>query len=242
MMNAKEVAKMYGISRTSLIEYEKQGLITSVKTPGGHRRYKQVDIAKLMNFATKKDFPPLIEIHYDNYCCLPLNVKLIVDVVGDPALDADWDANPLSNDDPDLGGVDLEYYKKIYPAFVENRFVFNDFPEYLRTIPTEIVLKSHDINPSFQCVQGNIKKYNLKNDSLFFNEIIDDINQSNKYHYTIQQSFNPNNLPLIRYNCDFPMCFLGKEFDSGTNTIKPVIYKRDVKPNYSLGNPQNSEQ
>jgi len=38
--DVKESKRIYGLSRMALINYEKKGLLKSLKTPGGIRRYR----------------------------------------------------------------------------------------------------------------------------------------------------------------------------------------------------------
>jgi putative resolvase len=46
---------VYGLSRGSLLNYEKQGLINPVRTPGGVRRYRVEDIEKLLGLFGGRD-------------------------------------------------------------------------------------------------------------------------------------------------------------------------------------------
>ncbi|ACX51405.1 Resolvase domain protein [Ammonifex degensii KC4] len=48
LLTLKECREIYGLSRGSLLNYEKQGLITPARTPGGVRRYKVEDIERLL--------------------------------------------------------------------------------------------------------------------------------------------------------------------------------------------------
>jgi DNA-binding transcriptional MerR regulator len=40
LLSIKECKDIYGLSRITLINYEKKGLIKPVRTPGGVRRYR----------------------------------------------------------------------------------------------------------------------------------------------------------------------------------------------------------
>ena len=44
MVPVNEAVKLLGISQSTLYRYEDQGLIVSLRTPGGHRRYSIMEI------------------------------------------------------------------------------------------------------------------------------------------------------------------------------------------------------
>ena len=46
LLKITEAAKVMGVSVSSLRRWEKEGKISSVRTPGGHRRYRISDIEK----------------------------------------------------------------------------------------------------------------------------------------------------------------------------------------------------
>jgi predicted site-specific integrase-resolvase len=48
LLSVKECKEIYGLSRITLINYEKKGLIKPVRTPGGVRRYRVEDIERLL--------------------------------------------------------------------------------------------------------------------------------------------------------------------------------------------------
>ena len=50
----KECKRIYGLSRMALINYEKKGLLKSLKTPGGIRRYRVEDIERLLGMLEDK--------------------------------------------------------------------------------------------------------------------------------------------------------------------------------------------
>ena len=54
LLTIKQCKKVYGISRISLINYEKKGLITPIRTPGGVRRYKVEDIERILGIIEEK--------------------------------------------------------------------------------------------------------------------------------------------------------------------------------------------
>jgi putative resolvase len=54
LLTIKQCKEIYGISRISLINYEKKGLITPIRTPGGVRRYKVEDIERILGIIEEK--------------------------------------------------------------------------------------------------------------------------------------------------------------------------------------------
>jgi len=55
LLTIKKCEEIYGISRMSLINYEKKGLITHVRTPGGIRRYRVEDIEQILGIIRKEN-------------------------------------------------------------------------------------------------------------------------------------------------------------------------------------------
>jgi predicted site-specific integrase-resolvase len=54
LLSVKECKEIYGLSRITLINYEKKGLIKPVRTPGGVRRYRVEDLVAIVSlFAAK---------------------------------------------------------------------------------------------------------------------------------------------------------------------------------------------
>jgi putative resolvase len=54
LLTVKKCNEIYGLSRMTLINYEKKGLIKPLRTPGGVRRYKVEDIEKLLGMLENK--------------------------------------------------------------------------------------------------------------------------------------------------------------------------------------------
>jgi predicted site-specific integrase-resolvase len=50
----QKVREIYSISRRTLINWEKEGLITPLRTPKGIRRYRKEDIEKLLGMIEEK--------------------------------------------------------------------------------------------------------------------------------------------------------------------------------------------
>jgi putative resolvase len=49
LINIKEASDLLGVSTNTLRRWEKQGKITSIRTPGGHRRFRMTDILYCQN-------------------------------------------------------------------------------------------------------------------------------------------------------------------------------------------------
>ena len=62
LLTAHDVKKIYGLHRNTLLNWEKQGLLEPVKTPGGRRRYRKEDIERLLGMAQKQEdsFPEVV--------------------------------------------------------------------------------------------------------------------------------------------------------------------------------------
>jgi excisionase family DNA binding protein len=48
MLNIEEAGKLLKVSKRSLRNWEKQGKIKSYRTPGGHRRYDEKELLKII--------------------------------------------------------------------------------------------------------------------------------------------------------------------------------------------------
>ncbi|AIS53286.1 integrase [Thermoanaerobacter kivui] len=60
LLSMQKVKEMYSISRRTLINWEKEGLITPVRTPKGIRRYKKEDIEELLGMLEEKPKPKVV--------------------------------------------------------------------------------------------------------------------------------------------------------------------------------------
>ncbi|AAM23953.1 putative resolvase [Caldanaerobacter subterraneus subsp. tengcongensis MB4] len=60
LLTIKKVKELYDISRITLINWEKEGLITPIRTPKGRRRYKKEDIEKLLGMLEEKPKPKVV--------------------------------------------------------------------------------------------------------------------------------------------------------------------------------------
>jgi hypothetical protein len=48
LLSVSPAGQLIGVSASALIRYEAQGLIRSIRTPGGHRRYRRADVEALV--------------------------------------------------------------------------------------------------------------------------------------------------------------------------------------------------
>ena len=48
LMTSAEVAAMFGVNRSTPVQWAKMGRVTAVRTPGGHRRYRKCEIVELL--------------------------------------------------------------------------------------------------------------------------------------------------------------------------------------------------
>ena len=51
LLRPKEAAKMLGVTTTTLREWDKRGVLHSVRTPGNQRRFHENEIKKLMGIS-----------------------------------------------------------------------------------------------------------------------------------------------------------------------------------------------
>jgi len=48
-MHPSHVAQVYGVDSKTVTRWANQGKVASIKTPGGHRRYRKADVRALLN-------------------------------------------------------------------------------------------------------------------------------------------------------------------------------------------------
>lgn len=53
LMTSAEVAAMFGVNRSTPVQWAKSGRISAVRTPGGHRRYRKGEIVELLAGSTQ---------------------------------------------------------------------------------------------------------------------------------------------------------------------------------------------
>jgi excisionase family DNA binding protein len=49
LLRPREVAEVFGVRTTSIARWAREGRITAVFTPGGHRRYRRADVQALLD-------------------------------------------------------------------------------------------------------------------------------------------------------------------------------------------------
>lgn len=64
-LTGKQIHQIYGIGKSTLLKWEKQGLLTPRKTPRGIRRYKKEDIEDILK-TPSGDLEPLTSSITDN--------------------------------------------------------------------------------------------------------------------------------------------------------------------------------
>ncbi|HEY0813301.1 MAG TPA: helix-turn-helix domain-containing protein [Pseudonocardia sp.] len=57
-LTVSEAARALGLSRTSLLAAEEAGLLTAMRTPGGHRRYRPAELRRYLDAAGAGAMPP----------------------------------------------------------------------------------------------------------------------------------------------------------------------------------------
>ncbi len=58
LMTSAEVAAMFGVNRSTPVQWAKTGRISAVRTPGGHRRYRKGEIIELLNGGSQQATRP----------------------------------------------------------------------------------------------------------------------------------------------------------------------------------------
>lgn len=54
LLTPREVAQLFGVRTTTIARWAREGTLTPLRTPGGHRRYRREDIQRLI----AEDDPP----------------------------------------------------------------------------------------------------------------------------------------------------------------------------------------
>lgn len=220
MLTAKEIKLKYGISRTSLIEYERKGLIFPKKSPLGHRKYSEESIKLLID---KKDvYPLLISIARKNYGILPITLRL---KGGDGGV----------SNNPNLEEYNehtFAFYKRVEIQDTGVQWIVND-PElkivasnqlprniYFEEVKTNSVIRDTN-HPS------NNKIYSFIEDNIInFTEIVDDINQQAEIYFYKKEVFaGQKEFKLIKLTNEIPLFIMGQEVFEPNNSIVPVVYR-----------------
>lgn len=58
LLAIKDIKDLYGISRMTLINWERKGILHPIRTPGGQRRYLKEDIERLLKLASEEQTQP----------------------------------------------------------------------------------------------------------------------------------------------------------------------------------------
>jgi excisionase family DNA binding protein len=48
MLRQREVMRLYNVSKQALRRWVKQGILSEIRTPGGHRRYIKEEVEKIL--------------------------------------------------------------------------------------------------------------------------------------------------------------------------------------------------
>jgi excisionase family DNA binding protein len=54
LLTPREVAGLFGVRTTTIARWAREGALTPLRTPGGHRRYRRQDIQRLLSKDTAK--------------------------------------------------------------------------------------------------------------------------------------------------------------------------------------------
>nr|WP_212763448.1 BldC family transcriptional regulator [Gordonia araii] len=54
-MKPADVAAMFSVNPKTVARWSSAGLLQSIRTPGGHRRYRETDVVRLLN--NRDDLP-----------------------------------------------------------------------------------------------------------------------------------------------------------------------------------------
>ena len=73
-MTIAEITKRYNVSRSALLDWERKSYLRCSKTPGGHRRYEEEDVKRIMGAEANE---PTYLIYFDSYRSLPQTIKLV---------------------------------------------------------------------------------------------------------------------------------------------------------------------
>jgi len=49
LLTPREVAQLFGVRTTTIARWAREGTLTPLRTPGGHRRYRREDIQRLLD-------------------------------------------------------------------------------------------------------------------------------------------------------------------------------------------------
>ena len=229
MLTAKQIKLKYGISRTSLLEYEKKGLIHPKKTPKGHRRYMEDEIKMLTEKNNEQNWPLLMRIIREDYGLLPNQIKLIGSSGGleddgkfEDCLREDYDWDSLSH-------YVLGVYERVPVTYTGAQWIIHDKTLRLvmsQQIASNIYFKKNNQN---QFLSTNIGERETLFDlpesgHIIFDNIINYLNERYKEHYYRTLRYFPDR-KLIKVTNEIPLFILGEEMDELNNGIFPVVFR-----------------
>ena len=98
LLTIKETQKILNVSKTTLQRWDNGGKLMAVRTEGGHRRYRESDINKLINTKDNVSYGSL----YEHLC----SAQYIADKLGDD------NANNIMNIKEKIGKKLLDEFNK----------------------------------------------------------------------------------------------------------------------------------
>lgn len=162
-----EIKQRYKISHTTLLEWEKAKLLSSHKTPGGHRRYDREQVESLLR-AGHEDKLILCQmlLHFDNYEPLPDQVKIVG--MSGPISAAVWieGSQPPFIEELDFLGIGL--YRKIIPQTTATGWTFTRPCRMARLACYEVVLKGEKKTGIYGQHRGGYCKFDRGEDGTLY--------------------------------------------------------------------------
>lgn len=202
LLTVKNVKENYKISHNTLLDWENKGLLLPIKTIGGHRRYEDDDIQRVLKINNKVEMlEPYLYLKFHNGQEFPSNIQIIGNI-GISQDDAEWTPNlPKHHDDCDC--LTFATYKKITKKrFREIKKINYGPPEtiYLRgDEDTGIKINCNDKFCDFHSRDGIIQ--------LYIGDILKYLCKPNKFI----------NFPKIPY--ELPVCFITEEISIKNKSI-----------------------
>jgi excisionase family DNA binding protein len=63
LLRPREVAELFGVRTTSIARWAREGRLTALLTPGGHRRYRRADVQALLEAdEAERARPPVADV------------------------------------------------------------------------------------------------------------------------------------------------------------------------------------
>jgi excisionase family DNA binding protein len=54
LLTSAEVADLFRVHQKTVVRWTKQGKLSCLRTPGGHRRYREIEVRALLNGSSKE--------------------------------------------------------------------------------------------------------------------------------------------------------------------------------------------